>query len=156
MESSRARDTLRDMAEDETQREPTPTQETQSEKGEPIEVAMPKEGDVTGFVERTATPPDPDKEHAWWSWWRAEGQAALTRLLRDEWNPIGLDDVPADEYASYATRLGGLLREGVSEDEIASFLEDVRTGALGLPAHPDEDRRVAALARARYLDARRA
>lgn len=64
--------------------------------------------------------------------------------------------MPADEYANYATRLGGLLREGVSEDEIAEFLEDVRTGALGLPAHPDEDRRVATLVHARYLAARRA
>jgi hypothetical protein len=102
------------------------------------------------------TLPDPDKEHAWWSWWRADGQDTMTRLLRDEWNPIGSDDVPKDEYASYATRLGGLLREGVSEDEIATFLEDVRTGALGLPARTDEDRRVAGLVHARYLDARRA
>ena len=85
---------------------------------------------------------------------RREG--ALTRLLRDDWNPIGADDLPADEYASYATRLGGLLREGISEDEIATFLEDVRTGSLGLPARPDEDRRVAALVHVRYLDARRA
>jgi hypothetical protein len=96
------------------------------------------------------------KERAWWSWWSAEGEGALTRLLRDEWNPIGADDVPADEYASYATRLGGLLREGTSEDEIATFLEDVRTGSLGLPARPDEDRRVAALVHVQYLDARRA
>jgi hypothetical protein len=136
-------------------RESEPTQKTRPKKGEPVEIPVPKKGDVMGFLEKTATLPDPDKEHAWWSWWRADGQDTVTRLLRDEWNPIGFDDVPADEYASYATRLGGLLREGVSEDEIATFLEDVRTGALGLPAHPDEDRRVAALVHARYLDARR-
>jgi hypothetical protein len=100
--------------------------------------------------------PEPAKERAWWSWWSAEGEGALTRLLRDEWNPIGTDDVPADEYASYATRLGGLLREGTSEAEIATFLEDVRTGSLGLPARSDEDRRVAALVHVQYLDARRA
>jgi hypothetical protein len=141
------------MAED---HEPEPTQQTQPENGEPVEIPVSNEGDLVGPSEPTALRPDPDKEHAWWSWWRAEGQGALTQLLRDEWNPIGSEDVPADEYASYATRLGGLLREGVSEDEIATFLEDVRTGALGLPAHPDEDRRVAALVHARYLDARRA
>jgi hypothetical protein len=33
----------------------------------------------------------------WWSWRRADGQDAMTRLLREHWNPIG--DVPADEYA---------------------------------------------------------
>jgi len=133
-----------------------PTQQTQPEKGKPSEIPVPKKGDVMDFLEKTATLPDPDKEHAWWSWWRTEGQGALTQLLHDEWNPIGFHDVPANEYAGYATRLGGLLREGVSEDDIATFLEDVRTGALGLPAHPDEDRRVAALVHARYLDARRA
>jgi hypothetical protein len=100
--------------------------------------------------------PESAKARAWWSWWSSEGEGALTRLLRDDWNPIGADDLPADEYASYATRLGGLLREGISEDEIATFLEDVRTGSLGLPARPDEDRRVAALVHSLYLDARRA
>ena len=71
----------------------------------------------------------------WWSWWRAEGQEAMTRLLRDQWNPIG--DVPADEYAGYATRLGGLLREGVAENELTTFLSDARVGAMGLPADPE-------------------
>jgi hypothetical protein len=100
--------------------------------------------------------PESAKARAWWSWWSSEGEGALTRLLRDDWNPIGADDLPANEYASYATRLGGLLREGVSEEEIATFLEDVRTGSLGLPARADEDRRVAALVHERFLDARRA
>ena len=133
-----------------------PTQQTQPKEGEPIAIPVPKEDDVMGFLEKTATLPDPDKDHAWWSWWRAEGQGALTRLLRDEWNPIGFDDVPANEYASYATRIGGLLREGVSEDEVATFLADARTGAMGLPADPEQDRRVAGVVRAWYLDARRA
>jgi hypothetical protein len=106
--------------------------------------------------EKNATLPDPDKEHAWWTWWRSHGQAHLTRLLREDWNPIGFDDVPASEYASYATRLGGLMREGVSEDQVATFLADARTGAMGLPAHPNDDRRVAVMVHAWYLDARRA
>jgi hypothetical protein len=87
-------------------------------------------------------------ERQWWSWWRAEGQDAMTRLLREHWNPIG--DVPADEYAGYATRIGGLLREGVSEEELTTFLEDARKGAMGLPADRDEDQRVAAAVRAWY------
>ena len=90
----------------------------------------------------------PDRERLWWSWWRTDGQDAMTRLLREHWNPIG--DVPADEYAGYATRIGGLLREGVSEEELARFLADARTGAMGQPPHPEEDGRVAALAREWY------
>lgn len=108
------------------------------------------------LTERTASLPDPDPAHAWWAWWRAQGHAALTRLLRTEWNPIGEDDVPDDEYASYATRLGDLLREGIPEEEIVSFLSQTRTGALSLPASADDDRRVAAQVHAWYFDARRA
>src|SRR5579863_9371200 len=108
------------------------------------------------LTERTVSLPDPDPAHAWWTWWRAEGQPALTGLLRSEWNPIGDDEVPADEYAGYATRLGDLLREGIPEEEIVSFLSQTRTGALGLPADADGDRRVAARVHAWYFDARRA
>jgi hypothetical protein len=99
--------------------------------------------------------PEPERERVWWAWWQSHGQAHLTRLLREEWNPIGSAEVPASEYDSYATRLGGLLREGLSEDQLATFLADARTGAMGLPADPDEDRRVAAVVHAWYLEARR-
>jgi hypothetical protein len=99
--------------------------------------------------------PEPEREREWWTWWESHGQAHLTRLLREEWNPIGTPDVLASEYDSYATRLGGLLREGVSEDQLATFLTDARTGAMGLAADPDADRRVAALVHGWYLDARR-
>jgi hypothetical protein len=76
----------------------------------------------------------------------------MTRLLREQWNPLG--DVPADEYAAYATRIGDLLREGVSEDELSTFLADVRTGAMGLPADLEADQGVAKMTRAWYLEAR--
>jgi hypothetical protein len=99
--------------------------------------------------------PESEKEREWWTWWESHGQAHLTRLLREEWNPVGFNDVPASEYDSYATRLGGLLREGVSADQLAAFLAEARTGAMGLAAHPEEDRRVAALLHDWYLDARR-
>jgi hypothetical protein len=93
---------------------------------------------------------------AWWTWWRTHGEAHLTLLLREDWNPIGTDDVPASEYSSYATRLGGHLREGASTDQVAAFLAEARTGSMGLPARPDEDRRVAEAVHAWYLLARHA
>jgi hypothetical protein len=92
------------------------------------------------------------REHEWWAWWRANGQEHITRLLREEWNPIG--DVPADEYAGYATRIGDLLREGVSEERLGTFLADVRTGAMGLPADLEADQRVARMTHEWYLDTR--
>ena len=93
-----------------------------------------------------------DRDREWWSWWREDGQSHVARLLREHWNPLG--DVPEDEYAAYATRIGGLLREGVSEDELTAFLDDARKGAMGLPADADTDRRAAAMVRGWYAGAR--
>lgn len=50
------------MAEDDPQQEPTPgMQQTQPKKGEPIEIPVPKRGDVMAFLEKTAKLPDPDR-----------------------------------------------------------------------------------------------
>ncbi len=98
---------------------------------------------------------EPEREREWWAWWERHGEAHLTRLLREDWNPLGSEDVPASEYASYATRIGGLLREGVSEDQLASFLAEARTGAMGMAADPESDGRVAGVVHRWYLDARR-
>jgi hypothetical protein len=41
-----------------------PTQPTQPKKGEPIEIPVPKKGDVMRFLEKTANVPDPDRERS--------------------------------------------------------------------------------------------
>jgi hypothetical protein len=38
-----------------------PTQQTEPKKGKPIEIPVPKRGDVIDFLEKTATLPDPDR-----------------------------------------------------------------------------------------------
>jgi hypothetical protein len=38
-----------------------PTQQTQPKKGKPIEIPVPKRGDVMDFLEKTAKLPDPDR-----------------------------------------------------------------------------------------------
>jgi hypothetical protein len=140
-----------------TEHDAEPPQQTPLERETPVEIPIhDRDDDARGSFEKAPKLPESERERDWWSWWSAHGEGPLTRLLRDEWNPIGFDDVRADEYASYATRLGGLLREGVSADQIATFLDDTRTGALGLPSHPDEDRRVAQRVHDWYANARRA
>lgn len=45
--------------------EPTPkTQQTKPEKGEPIEIPVPKKADVMDFLEKVAKTPDPDRSDA--------------------------------------------------------------------------------------------
>ena len=50
---------LRREADDKHELEPT--QQTQPKKGEPIEIPVPKKGDVMDFLEKTAKLPDPDR-----------------------------------------------------------------------------------------------
>jgi hypothetical protein len=79
----------------------------------------------------------------------------MSRLLGEQWNPLGDDDLPADEHAGHATRIGGQLREGVSEEQLTTWLSDARTGALDLPAAPEQDHAVALLIHEWYAEARR-
>jgi hypothetical protein len=41
--------------------DPEPTQQTQPQKGKPIEIPVPKRNDVMDFLEKTAKLPDPDR-----------------------------------------------------------------------------------------------
>jgi hypothetical protein len=41
-----------------------PTQQTKPKKGRPIEIPVPKKGDVMDFLEKTARTPDPDRSSA--------------------------------------------------------------------------------------------
>lgn len=48
---------------DDHEPEPTPkTQLTQPEEGEPIEIPVPKKGDVIDFLKKVAKTPDPDRQ----------------------------------------------------------------------------------------------
>jgi hypothetical protein len=38
-----------------------PTQQTKPKKGEPVEIPIPKKGDVMSFLEKVAKTPDPDR-----------------------------------------------------------------------------------------------
>ena len=44
------------MAENDPQREPTPTQETKPAKGEPVEIPVPKIGTIRAAIRKLAQP----------------------------------------------------------------------------------------------------
>lgn len=59
---------------------------------------------------------------------------ALKRLLREEWDPIGLNGFgPADEYDNYALHIFGMLKAGKGEREIAGYLSRAAIEKMGLP-----------------------
>jgi hypothetical protein len=74
-------------------------------------------------------------------WWRREGEQELRLILWAAWDPIG--SVPRDEYDSYVSRIWSLLARRASLEEIAAQLGEYRVAAMGLPAAPNEDLRVA-------------
>jgi hypothetical protein len=61
---------------------------------------------------------------AWTRWWRLSGRDALRPLLHERWDPLGLgaDQAPTDELDDEALTVAGLLRRGVPQAEIATYL----------------------------------
>lgn len=84
----------------------------------------------------------------WHLWWKRTGARELRRILMDEWDPIGVADIPeaADEYDSYLGQIARRLREGAPADEIAAFLNEVEEERMGLGSFASARSRSDALA----------
>ena len=65
---------------------------------------------------------------------------AVTRAMRETWNPIGFDDhLPADEYESYAPVVVGMFERGESDRTVAEHLRSLESEAIGFtPRSVDE------------------
>lgn len=62
-------------------------------------------------------------------------RATVRTILRIEWDPIGVSDIPEalDEYDAYAdTIIGMLAKKTVSVDVIAQYLFQIATDHMGL------------------------
>ena len=63
----------------------------------------------------------------------------------EEWDPIGVaafEEAAANEYDDYLGPIASRLSREASAEELARYLQDVRTDRMGLPA--DEQRDLAA------------
>jgi len=66
----------------------------------------------------------------------------VRELFRQDWNPIGIDDLPADEYDSYADRAYVMLMdERGTAQSIAAYLTDVAERHMGLTPSNEQSRR---------------
>ena len=61
-------------------------------------------------------------------------QASIARLLMDEWDPIGVGDVPeaAGEYDAYVAGVYRLLASNASKEVIAEHLAAIERDSMGL------------------------
>jgi hypothetical protein len=58
---------------------------------------------------------------------------AISLVLRKQWNPIGFDDdLPMDEYKSYAPRIYQLLSENCNAYLIAQLLSHICVNIIGI------------------------
>lgn len=42
----------------------------------------------------------------------------IREVPNSEWNPIGVEGLPVDEYDRYVGRVAAMLRDGASDDEL--------------------------------------
>ncbi len=52
---------------------------------------------------------------------------AIREVFLTDWNPIGVDGLPEDEYDNYIPAMYGMLVQGTSEREIADYIQQVET-----------------------------
>lgn len=71
--------------------------------------------------------------------------ASVRRVLLEEWDPIGINDVPEaqDEYDSYVSKICRMLREGCSTADIYSHLRWIESEHMGLDGNEIHARKIA-------------
>lgn len=71
----------------------------------------------------------------------------IDEVLHYLWDPIGVAGIPGarDEYDAYRPHVFSLLKAGTGADEIADYLTEISTQAMGLGNNRERDRYTAAL-----------
>ena len=57
----------------------------------------------------------------------------IDAILYYEWNPIGDNELPRDEYHSYLPMIFELKKAGASNEEIARALYKIESDTIGMP-----------------------
>ena len=68
----------------------------------------------------------------------------IDRILWEEWDPIGINDVASrDEYQHYVPLIYQLKRRGATIEEIANALNDIVQNRMGLSSNIEACRLIA-------------
>ena len=62
--------------------------------------------------------------------------AAVSVLLREDWDPLGIEDLPHDEYDSYIQDVLMLLTENPSIEDLVEYLAVARHREMGIGSAP--------------------
>jgi len=74
-----------------------------------------------------------------------ELELAIRQVLLNEWDPIGISDVPeaGDEYDSYASHIRSLLARGATKTELVAYLLESEAESMGLTANREQANSIA-------------
>jgi hypothetical protein len=63
----------------------------------------------------------------WQRWWKQQGARELRDLLMLWWDPLRVWGIPEaiHEYDNHVDRVGRLLREGVSQEQLATYFSEI-------------------------------
>lgn len=67
----------------------------------------------------------------------------IRKILMKDWNPIGISDLPKDEYDSYIPTLHFLLDAGFRRKQIAKLLHWLADEHMGCPLKKKKSREIA-------------
>jgi len=68
----------------------------------------------------------------------AEIQDSIRQILYHDWNPIGVSDLPGDEYDSYIAPVYRILAGSRSEQELVEFLFRTARDTIGVACETQE------------------
>lgn len=69
----------------------------------------------------------------------------IDSILYHDWNPIGIDELPRDEYQSYLPHVFSLKIHGAGIKEIGSYLYQIETQNIGVTGYMPKCEKVAKL-----------
>ena len=68
---------------------------------------------------------------------------AIDEILYSDWNPIGVDDLPRNEYQGYDYEIFALKNDGSNIETIAQALHKLEINHMGLTGNIEHCRQVA-------------
>lgn len=87
-----------------------------------------------------------DKSFIMGTKWKPKEMALYKKvdeILFYEWNPIGVDDLPRDEYQYYLPKIYALKKSGADNETIATALYKFETDRMGLDGNIERCRDIA-------------
>ena len=69
----------------------------------------------------------------------------ISKILRDKWNPIGISELPDDEYDAYIPQILKLIENNSSVEAIAQELETISLKSMGIGLSKEKCLKVSSL-----------